>query len=1471
MTCLKITLLGTFQVTQDNAPLEGFRSDKVRALLAYLAVESGRTHQRSALASLLWGDYPDSAARASLRSALSNLRRLLGPLHSSQKDPGCLLVSRRDVQFVAGHPNCWVDAVEFDALAAACQAHVHRDTLPCATCIRRMHRMVDLYGGDLLAGFTISANVAFEDWRILQQENRHGQIIEVLRTLIAYHSASKDYAQVVFYARRQVELAPWIEEGHRNLMWALARNGQSGAALAQYETCCRVLCDELGVEPGEDTTLLCYQIRSGALDWGKDSTVLPNPYKGLRAFQEDDANYFFGRKALVAQLVEKLTLGSRRDLDAPDDSEAWMHRFLAIVGPSGSGKSSLVRAGLIPVLRRVTQWHIATMVPGTDPLAEMLVALKVTLSTLSQLGETQPFPSLQSILQVHLGKDERLLLVVDQFEELFTRVPDEGARAHFLVVLLAALKATDSRLRVLLTLRADYYDQPLRDLELAQLFGRRTVVIPPLTPEELQCAIVGPAEWAGLQVEPALTATLVADAGREPGALPLLQYALTELFEHRESCTLSLSAYEMIGALTGALVRRVDALYAGLSPGERAIARQVFLYLIVPGQVTADGRTLPDARRRVSRAELTALAHQTPQALETVLELFSRYRLLTLDQDHVSGEPIVEIAHEALIAQWRRLRDWLHANREDMRQQQHLAILAAAWDDAGCEPSFLVRGKRLVYFEDWHAATTLTLTQVESAYLQASLDARQARKAELERRRRLESRRSEVLYSLSLATGAQLALNNRYSGLALALALEANRGADPPPQARRILAKAAYAPGVRRVFGGHTGPVEDIAITACGRHALSASADGSLILWDMQTGVALRRFVGHDGAVHSVALLPDDRQALSASSDAKLILWDLSTGEIRRCFHGHEDAVLSVALSPDGRTALSGSRDTTLILWDVASGGILRRFSDHEGAVACVAISPDGLTALSASADQSVIVWDLVTGEIIWRMSGYASTLAMLGDSQLQGHFDAVCGVCFTPDGQSAISVSQDEYVILWDLETGTLRDAMYQGVGLLSVTSGPYGSMVMGALDGQVFWVDMERKTTLLRLRGHTARVLAVALTSDGRGVLTGAGDGDLRLWDLQNGAEIRALVYPRAMISACSVDISPDGQRGLTTFFDSTISLWAVDSGEELGRLQGHTDMSFAGVLFLPDGRRVVSGSGDIFGPSKDNTVRVWDVETCQELQRFTGHTDRLWNIAVSSDGRFIASASHDGTLRVWDLALSADGTPTVEATQAGVANVLLDVSPQAVRSVTFSPDVNLLAVGLAKGRSSQPDYGVRLINLTTGQEVRRLVGHSEVVSSLVFSPDGQYLFSGGNDGSLVLWDVAGGVELWRFVGHASSVTALAFHPDGRLAASGSSDASVILWDTITGEALCCYTGHATVVLGVTFAPDGKTLFSAGDDFLNRMVREWRLDTMQEMLLDWIASNRHVPGLTEEQRARYHIVPVDKKDVAHAAWRSG
>jgi WD40 repeat protein len=1226
-----------------------------------------------------------------------------------------------------------------------------------------------------------------------------------------------------------------------------------------------------------------------------------NPYKGLRAFEQADAADFFGRDALIRQLLDRLA--------EPCENR----RFLAVVGPSGSGKSSAVKAGLIPALQTgdlpgADKWFIAEMVPGADPLHELESALLSVAvnppADLHQILHESEFGIAKAIESI-LPPDEHteLLLVVDQFEEVFTQTGADAARTHLLDSIHAAVTAPESRLRVIITLRADFYDRPLLYEGFGALVRDRTEVVLPLTTAELEEAIAAPAKGAGLHVEPALVQAIVNDIGAQSGALPLLQYALTEVFERRQGQKLTQHAYHDSGGVLGALARRADAVYNALAPEARNLARALFLRLIVLGDSTGD------MRRRVRWSELASLADDA-QAIETVRDAFVQYRLLTLDCDPATREPTVEVAHEALIREWRRLLNWLNENRVGVRLQRILSAAAGEWQDASQDPSFLLSGTRLSQFEEWAETTDLQLTQTERLFLNASIAQREAQEANEAKRRAHEAaleqcarsrmrvlvlvmavalviastlayfafkqraiaeNRMSDIESLALVDSAQHALDDGAPELALALALAANQKDDAPQAARQMLYRAAYAPGTRLVFNEHQAPVLSAVFSPDGTLVASSSgrlnpleqaANHGIYIWDPVTGEVIHHLTedagGHHDTVLGIAFSPDGQMLASGSADNTIILWDVATGDVIRRLEGHQDWVNRVAFSPDGRLLFSSAgnflntiipipgmstQDKSVRVWDLETGEEVRRFEGHEGPVTGLAISANGRRVVSSDAAGVVFVWDPATGEEIQRFESP-------GDWVNNVDISADGRTVLTALGKPSIggSGSTSTLMVSWDVETGE-RLHNFEGHTniVINVELSPdERTALTGSGDRNVCLWDMATGKNIRCFQGHTDWVFDVSYSPDGRWALSGSTDTTIRLWDLQDGAIAQRYdVGHTAGIHA--VAFSPDERLALSGDNDGHLILWRVANGTEICHLNAAGGSEAASAIndtaFSPDGQYMLSGDSS-------SRVILWDSTTCEEIRRFEGHTDPILDVSFSPDGARIATASgalvnadrgDDNTARVWNV-------------ETGEEVRRFEGHADAVRAAVFSPDGSRLATGSGNSVISSGDNSVRVWDIETGEETRRFESHTDVVSTLAFSPDGAKLLSGSDDSTTRLWDIETGEEIRRFTGHISYLTTVLYNPDAQTFLSTSDDHTIRLWEIATGEELYRYEAHDSTIWKASLSSGGRALLSASD---SAEIYLWRIDRNWDELQTWMNANRYTRDLTCPEREKYRLEP--------------
>ena len=731
-----------------------------------------------------------------------------------------------------------------------------------------------------------------------------------------------------------------------------------------------------------------------------------NPYKGLRAFQQADAADFFGRTSMIEQVLDRL------------QESVVESNFLAVIGPSGSGKSSLVKAGVLPSLRHgripgSENWFYAEMVPGEVPMEELAAAL---LSV-----ATAPLPGVVDLLRDNEhglaegvkwalpSKESKLLLMIDQFEELFTQVERESDRQQFLELILNAVNAEESPVIILATLRADFYDRPLQYQGFAELIRKRTELVLPLNDEELEESITGPAYRVGAVLEEGLVEAIIENVREQPGALPLLQYALTELFERRDGALLTNAAYQEIGGTLGALAKRAEEVFQRFPDEGKDMARQIFLRLATLGEGQED------TRRRILQTELLTLGQR--EIVEDVLDHFGRYRLLTFDRDDATRSSTVEVAHEALIRRWERLREWLTDSREDIRLERQLLHAGETWEAAGKEKSYVMLGTRLQHFEEWAETTTLHLNELEVEFLEASLAVReeeraiererQERERELERQKARNLRIAAVIFgvaavvaiilsllavdqsnkaneqraiaetereraddqrviaedalhvaeinerknlSLALAANARSALSEHDPALALPVVIEASYVFDPPEaEVLRILGQATFSPGPRYRYDLSPRSILAVEPSSDGGIGAIGGTEGVIFLVDNEVGKVIHSFAT-GSPINALSISPDDQLVAAGMSDGSIGVWNLDGGEEVYRTRGHEDIVTDVEFSPDGATLASSSADTTVQVWDAATGQLLHILQAHIDYVIKLSFRSDGALLASSSA-----------------------------------------------------------------------------------------------------------------------------------------------------------------------------------------------------------------------------------------------------------------------------------------------------------------------------------------------------------------------------------------------------------------------------------------------------------------------------------------------------------------------------------------
>lgn len=1182
--------------------------------------------------------------------------------------------------------------------------------------------------------------------------------------------------------------------------------------------------------------------------------LLRNPYKGLRAFQETDADDFFGREDLMGTL-----------LDAVDE-----HKLVAVVGSSGSGKSSLVRAGLIPSIRSGAvagseTWLITDMFPGSHPFEELSyalerVAVRPVGNLLEELGNGAA-GLLRVVKRILPGDDAQLLLVVDQFEELFSMVADPEIRRLFLDALAIAATDPDSRLRTVITLRGDFFDRPLQFHRFGELMRSGLVSIPALSPDGLARAVSGPARNTGLELEPGLAAEIVRDVEGEPGSLPLFQHTLAELFDRRDGRLLTIGAYRRTGGVSGALSGRAEQLYQSLTRVEQEATEDIFLRL-----VTVD-ETREDTRRRVRRSELESF-HVGSTTIDSILQRFGAYRLLSFDHDEVTRGATVEVAHEALIHEWERLRGWIDKSRSDLLLHHRLEWAVREWLDSGRQEAFLLTGGRLEHFEQWAADTDLTLTSREHEFLTASRtrqDAREARQrrnrasviagliaialvavvfavvATLQQHRAEQGERTVLVRELTSAARVNL---DQDPDLALLLAIEAMEHAVDAPRevawdATAALHQALLAtPKVVAVDGGGRvawDPSGDRIVT------LSAgSEDQDAHIWDTTTGELLGSLPGL-GQPTDLAWSEEGDSIVVTYAGSPAAVWDAETYQLTRTIGDHQSGYRFPHLTSDGATVVlselppTGGRPTAVTVWAVETATKQISF-DFPAGTWSTALSPDGSRlAVPEPETRLVRVFDVRSQEELFKL-----------EHGRQADFAA-----YSPDGQLLATVGANR-IMVWDGRGDELLDEyLFPGDGATVLEWSPDGTLIgIGGMDTVTYLLDIEGSDESVALRGHRSQVNDVAFSPDGLRVASSG--ADTRIWDLAalSGGEVMTY-QPDADNSGTHAAWTTDRTRVLATSFDDgATTVFEAESGRVLESFPNQSAFGItARAIPSPDGRYIA-----ITGATRDDpsgpigTTRILDANTLEEATVLDPGGNPA---AFSADSSLLLIGNYGGA-HVYETGSWRHLTALVDLTSRTEGNY-------AVWAGHFLSDGHHLVTG-----DSGKRQGSALWDITDWSIVGTIPvegGSSEHIS---VSADGRLVaFATITSGMVSVFDeddiLAGPPEAAEPVAQFDApdgLTFIALSPDGSVLVTGGLTRQLTFWDVTTEQRM--YTLDIGSVPGEpTFSDDGRHLLVP---FENGVTHLFSLDPRE--LID-LARNRVARDLTETECGLYlHVESCPARD---------
>lgn len=1482
---LQVWLLGQFDVRVDGKKVL-IPSRSAQSLLAFLILSPGTAHRREKLAGLLWPEVPDETARKNLRHELWRLRKTLA---SPDSVTAYILPDELALTFNPDAPY-WLDVAQLATAAA--------DTPSLVTAL-------GLYRGELLPGL-------YDDWITLERERVRSVFDTKIDHLLQALIADKQWDAVIEWAEKWIALGHTPEPAFRALMVAHSALGDPNRVRLDYERCAAALDADVGAPPSQETDALYYSLLHESPTTHARVSPLPpsfvpppisansnsappargeSPFKGLEFFDASDADLFFGRERVIENLSRTLAENS----------------VAVVIGASGSGKSSIVRAGLIPAVRRIAsnrQLEIHVMTPTARPLQALALALtrdsesvtatatliddlthdpralhlyfQRTTARRSSNDSIRPSSGLQVFPGAKGGEKPqsivlRQLLLIDQFEELFTLCSDDLEHEQFIDNLMYAVSSRKadptSNFSLVLALRADFYSQLADYAELRELAALHQYYVGPMNIDELRRAIEEPAKRGAAdgspwQYEQGLVDLILRDVGDEPGALPLLSHALLETWKRRSGHMLTFKGYHDAGGVRGAIAHTAETTYLELSAQDQELARSIFLRL------TELGTGTEDTRRRAAIDELVPQNADSAN-VRAVLNSLASARLVTL------GDDTAEVAHEALIREWPRLREWLDADREGLALHRHLTTAAHEWALMERDPGALYRGARLAQAREWAENNSTALNTLERSFLDASIEHEQSEAHAREAQRERELRAAQALAETQLRSAKQLRRRAFFLAGAFILAVvlavialllgdqarssaaaarqsenTANKNAEEAALARDE-AKAQQRVAVARELAANALSnltVDPELSTLLALQAVNTTQADGLVLPEAQDalhrsilGLRLEHTLPMDSWVARAAFTPGGTQALIMELGG-MKRFDLATGQELVVYPLNSDVMDNIHLSPDGTKIAAFDHEppdihqpAVLKIFDYESGALLNQIkmpvNFDNSFLEC--FSPDWKwIAFPVGQDKSLTIMDLDSTKTL---------------SSLKGHTEVIRECSFSPDGQRITTSSADRTVKVWDVKTGK----------------------------------------ELFTLPGHMGEVQHAIFSPDGKRILTSAWDPAARIWDSQSGVLLQTLRGHTNNLAVASW--SPDGKRVVTAGFDPHITVWDPDSGQALYSFPTHKQ-EINDVTFSPDGKRLITASSDA-------TAKIWDLSPAHELRalaaplqyRFapgkdltyfamsepdgtisvrnmaTGEpiftlppanhnpTNSDFLVRLSPDGSQVAAARSDHTIGIWEI---ATGEQIASFSDIPFTGILFDFSPDGKRFAapvlpgtpdTYNPDeIRILVWDIASGEvlnsfhvrdvlgaAFTPD-GNRLVtttqvgtvtmwDLASGDKVFETTPHSNFIWSIAFSRDGKRILTTGRDRTAKILDAETGKELKSFSGHEGTVFRAVFSPDEKTIATSSCDKTAKLWDVETGDELLTLHGAIQCLYWVDFSPDGKRLITSSDD---GGVREYLVD---------------------------------------------
>ena len=1178
-----------------------------------------------------------------------------------------------------------------------------------------------------------------------------------------------------------------------------------------------------GLQAGGDIILTQTKIIQISVDEIKTREfVITSPYKGLEKFKPEDSAQFFGRESATSGLVNEL-----------EDTN-----LIVLLGASGSGKSSVVGAGLIPWFQKKwgNRFVSLTLTPNQDPFEGLYVSLvsRGIDPAQAEMARAGQADTLSQAVKELKQPEDFWLIFVDQFEELFTvSTPEKRDRFIEGLVQLSKAQAKNPLIKIIATMRADFLDR--LDPYPASLLARATQSHRPLLtqmhPDDLRQAIEQPAAQHGVVFETGLVEEIIKDVQGQAGYLPLLQYTLNLLWESEvqdggiHDRTLNISSYHQIGKVRGALEKRVEQIYQALDqPNQLAIlrnggmippapdpkikagghtpssaqlaAQRIFLKLVEIGGDAASGTEWRPVRRRTKRSEFKDAQEQS------VLTELINQKLLVSDAGkqaaNAASESTIEIAHEILLTSWTTLNTWIQEHRQAIALRNRLNDDVALWQTNRAD-SDLWDGSKLAQALERRSDPVFQqvlggFSDTASQFIDASLSLR-----ERQRRRNMLRLSGFLVVASVLAVFATYQWSNAQKQLVSTIGALINNSQELFDSNKKFDALLAGLNAGKQFKTASFGVSPDLQMRI--KDALENS-----IIWTKEQN----RLEGHHGAINNLSFSPNGRVLASDSADGTIKLWDVITGKVINTFDKNKIKINGFSFIKDGLLAFD-SADDTIKLWDVTASKVINTLNKNEIGIKAVTFSSNGQIA-SRSADDTIKLWDIATGKIF-------NTL------KTDKHGDRAETIIFSPAGQWLASivgqwdtVTEDAIFTVWNVTTGKVKNTFkVKSNGFItSISFSPDGELLASAGEDKTIHLwDIATGKEIKTFTGHAGRISSVSFSPDGQMLVSASWDTTIKFWDVATGEEIKTFAGHKTEIN--SVSFSANGNLLASGSLDGAIKLWDASAQKEVIPFDNH--LVGEGISISPD-RKLLASTQKAAYVNQEDLIKLWDVATHKEIAILAGHRHWIKSVSFSPDGQWLASAAWDYTIKLWNIRACIETTPC-QASET----LVLPSSPY-VESISFSPDGKLLAsagnVNWGQNNDIQIwDIATHPIN---PKPIKILQGHKNFISSVRFSPDGKLLASAASDHTIKIWDVDQGIELKTLEGHRDQVNEVSFSPDGQQLVSASNDETIKLWDVATGKEIKTLTEHTGSVSRVIFSPNGKGLVSSSDD---NTIKLWDVAT--------------------------------------------